>query len=128
MKYTVQCCSAKRLRSEKMSVRLPPPQALRFRTSVADKDEREARVSVYEAQGTMGRRQKTGEALFLFPPTFADKFFIDRETSGNKAVNETCSFLLTPPQGGTFPHDVITIVSKHFDKSLVHEVRFDQHP
>ena len=48
-----------------MSVRPSPPQAFRFRTSVADKDEREARVSAYEAQGTMGRRQKTGEALFL---------------------------------------------------------------
>ena len=92
MKYNVQRCSAKRLRSEKMLMRLPPLQALRFRTLVANKDEREARVSVYEAQGTMGRRQRTGEALFLFPPSFAGKFFIDRETSGNKAVNEVCSF------------------------------------
>ena len=55
-------------------MRLPPPQALRFPTLVADKDEREARLSVYEARGTMGRRQITGEALFLFPPSFTGKF------------------------------------------------------
>ena len=49
------------------------------------------------------------------------------EMSNGKLIFKK-SVLLTPPQDGTFPHDVITIVSKHFDKSLIHEVRFDQHP
>ena len=75
-----------------------------------------------------GKKTDNRQSPFLFLPSFASKFSSIERRLETHAVNEVCSFWLTPPQGGTFPHDVITIVSKHFDKSLIHEVRFDQHP
>lgn len=58
-------------------LRLPTPQVLRFRTLVANKGERETRVTGDEALGTTGRRKK--RSVFSYPPSFRRKF-TPRET------------------------------------------------
>jgi len=56
------------------------PHALRF----SHIGERETRVTGDEAQGSMGRRKKRGEARFPLPAFLCTQFFIERgrETSG----------------------------------------------
>ena len=64
---------------------------------VAYKGERETRVTGDEAQGTMGRRNKRGEAglgRFLLPASLFPQIFIERERETSTYKEPSSPFLI----------------------------------